>query len=122
VHEIKHDGYRLTARRDPIGILLLTRNGYQGGVHGFRIVARRWKSGRPFGSARLLFFARFRWWEQPGCLRGAVELALLLEGARPNFWGTPNNYRLPSIRAVWLNTISDVAFQGVGSGHSSIFS
>ena len=27
VHEIKHDGYRLMARRDPIGIRLLTRNG-----------------------------------------------------------------------------------------------
>ena len=26
VHEIKHDGYRLMARRDPIGIRLLTRN------------------------------------------------------------------------------------------------
>ena len=51
VHEIKHDGYRLMARRDAlsVGIRLLTRNGHQGGVHGFRIVARRWKSGRPFG-------------------------------------------------------------------------
>ena len=28
VHEIKHDGYRLMARRDPIGIRLLTRNGH----------------------------------------------------------------------------------------------
>ena len=28
MHEIKHDGYRLMARRDPIGIRLLTRNGY----------------------------------------------------------------------------------------------
>jgi hypothetical protein len=27
VHEIKHDGYRLVARRDPIGIRLITRNG-----------------------------------------------------------------------------------------------
>ena len=27
VHEIKHDGYRLMARSDPIGIRLLTRNG-----------------------------------------------------------------------------------------------
>ena len=25
-HEIKHDGYRLMARRDPIGIRLITRN------------------------------------------------------------------------------------------------
>jgi ATP-dependent DNA ligase len=43
VHEIKHDGYRLMARRDAlsVGIRLLTRNGHQGGVHGFRIVARR---------------------------------------------------------------------------------
>ena len=29
VHEIKHDGYRLMARRDPVGIRLLTRNGYE---------------------------------------------------------------------------------------------
>jgi bifunctional non-homologous end joining protein LigD len=28
VHEIKHDGYRLMARRDPIGIRLLTHNGH----------------------------------------------------------------------------------------------
>jgi ATP-dependent DNA ligase len=28
IHEIKHDGYRLMARRDPVGIQLLTRNGY----------------------------------------------------------------------------------------------
>jgi bifunctional non-homologous end joining protein LigD len=28
IHEIKHDGYRLTARRDPVGIRLLTRNGH----------------------------------------------------------------------------------------------
>jgi bifunctional non-homologous end joining protein LigD len=28
VQEIKHDGYRLMARRDPVGIRLLTRNGY----------------------------------------------------------------------------------------------
>ena len=26
-HEIKHDGYRLMARRDPVGIRLLTRRG-----------------------------------------------------------------------------------------------
>jgi bifunctional non-homologous end joining protein LigD len=28
IHEIKHDGYRLMARRDPLGIRLLTRNGH----------------------------------------------------------------------------------------------
>jgi bifunctional non-homologous end joining protein LigD len=28
VHEIKHDGYRLMARRDPVGIRLLTRRGH----------------------------------------------------------------------------------------------
>jgi ATP-dependent DNA ligase len=28
VHEIKHDGFRLMARRDRIGIRLITRNGY----------------------------------------------------------------------------------------------
>ena len=27
IHEIKHDGYRLLARRDPVGIRLLTRRG-----------------------------------------------------------------------------------------------
>jgi bifunctional non-homologous end joining protein LigD len=28
IHEIKHDGYRLMPRRDPVGIRLLTRNGH----------------------------------------------------------------------------------------------
>jgi ATP-dependent DNA ligase len=28
IHEIKHDGYRLMARRNPVGIRLLTRNGH----------------------------------------------------------------------------------------------
>jgi bifunctional non-homologous end joining protein LigD len=28
IHEIKHDGYRLMACRDPVGIRLLTRNGH----------------------------------------------------------------------------------------------
>jgi bifunctional non-homologous end joining protein LigD len=28
LHEIKHDGFRLMARRDPVGIRLLTRNGH----------------------------------------------------------------------------------------------
>ena len=28
IHEIKHDGYRLMARRDPVGTRLLTRNGH----------------------------------------------------------------------------------------------
>ena len=28
VHEIKHDGFRLMARRDSVGIRLLTRNGH----------------------------------------------------------------------------------------------
>jgi bifunctional non-homologous end joining protein LigD len=28
IHEIKHDGYRMMARRDPAGIRLLTRNGH----------------------------------------------------------------------------------------------
>ena len=27
LHEIKHDGYRLMARRDPVGIRLITRHG-----------------------------------------------------------------------------------------------
>jgi hypothetical protein len=28
IHEIKHDGYRLMARRDPVSIRLLTRHGH----------------------------------------------------------------------------------------------
>jgi len=28
IHEIKHDGYRLMARRDAAGVRLLTRNGH----------------------------------------------------------------------------------------------
>jgi ATP-dependent DNA ligase len=27
IHEIEHDGYRLMARRDPVGIRLITRRG-----------------------------------------------------------------------------------------------
>ena len=27
IHEIKHDGFRLMARRDPVGIRLITRRG-----------------------------------------------------------------------------------------------
>ena len=27
IHEVKHDGYRLMARRDPVGIRLITRKG-----------------------------------------------------------------------------------------------
>jgi ATP-dependent DNA ligase len=30
IHEIKHDGYRLMARRDLAGVRLLTRNGTTG--------------------------------------------------------------------------------------------
>jgi bifunctional non-homologous end joining protein LigD len=29
VYEIKHDCYRIMARRDPVGIHLLTRNGHE---------------------------------------------------------------------------------------------
>jgi ATP-dependent DNA ligase len=32
IHEIKHDGYRLMARRDPVGIRLLTCNGHDWAV------------------------------------------------------------------------------------------
>ena len=28
IHEIKHDGFRLMARRDPVGIRLITRGGH----------------------------------------------------------------------------------------------
>jgi bifunctional non-homologous end joining protein LigD len=28
IHEIKHDGFRIIARRDPTGVRLITRNGY----------------------------------------------------------------------------------------------
>jgi hypothetical protein len=34
VHEIKHDGYRLMARRDPIGIRLITRGGHDMSADG----------------------------------------------------------------------------------------
>ena len=43
VHEIKHDGYRLMARRDPIGIRLLTRNGYDWSPRYPLIVMRPWR-------------------------------------------------------------------------------
>jgi|SRR4029453_15291743 bifunctional non-homologous end joining protein LigD len=37
VHEIKHDGYRLIARRGPIGIRLLTRNGSVGAMNRLKV-------------------------------------------------------------------------------------
>src|SRR3979490_1217078 len=33
IHEIKHDGYRLMARRDPVGIRLITRRGNDWTTH-----------------------------------------------------------------------------------------
>src|SRR6516165_16283 len=33
IHQIKHDGYRLMARRDSVGIRLLTRNGHDWSPH-----------------------------------------------------------------------------------------
>jgi hypothetical protein len=60
-----------------------------------------------------LLFARFRWWEQP-ILRETIN-ALFLPSARPTFWGTPNNPRLPKKRgAVRLNLLRDVALQTIG--------
>ena len=32
IHEIKHDGFRLMARRDPVGIRLITRRGHPAGL------------------------------------------------------------------------------------------
>ena len=96
------------------GVRLLTRNGHQGGVHGFRIVARRWKSGRPFGRPVFYYSPVSVEREQP-ILRGTIKLALFLPGARPTFWGTPNNPRLPKkMGAVRLNPLRDVALQTIG--------
>jgi ATP-dependent DNA ligase len=38
IHEIKHDGYRLMARRDAAGLQLLTRNGIDWSFRFPRIV------------------------------------------------------------------------------------
>ena len=38
IHEIKHEGYRLIARRDTSGVRLLTRNGYDW-AHRFPLIA-----------------------------------------------------------------------------------
>jgi hypothetical protein len=60
-----------------------------------------------------LLFARFRCWEQP-ILRETIN-ALFLPSARPTFWGTPNNPRLPKkMGAVRLNPLRDVALQTIG--------
>jgi bifunctional non-homologous end joining protein LigD len=32
IHEIKHDGFRLMARRDPVGTRLITRGGHDWGA------------------------------------------------------------------------------------------
>ena len=48
-------------------------------------------------------------------LRGTIKLALFLPSARPTFWGTPNNPRLPKkMGAVRLNPLHDVALQTIG--------
>ena len=72
VHQIEHDGYRLMARRDPIGIRLLPRNGHRAGsmVLNCRPKMERRPTLRPAG---LLLFPRFRSMEQPKCLRGTIE-------------------------------------------------
>jgi ATP-dependent DNA ligase len=38
IHEIKHDGYRLMARRDPVGVRLITKNGHDWSARYPRIV------------------------------------------------------------------------------------
>src|SRR4249920_196151 len=38
IHEIKHDGFRLMARRDPVGIRLITRRGNDW-TNGYPLVA-----------------------------------------------------------------------------------
>jgi ATP-dependent DNA ligase len=51
IHEIKHDGFRLMARRDPVGIRLITRRGNDWTTavsHQVRLrrpgsTSRRWK-------------------------------------------------------------------------------
>ena len=111
IHEIKHDGYRLMARRDAlsVGIRLLTRNGHQGGVSWFSNCRPKMEKRPTLRPAGLLLFARFRWREQP-TRRGTIKLALFLPSARPTFWGTPNNPRLPKkMGAVRLNPLRDVA-------------
>jgi bifunctional non-homologous end joining protein LigD len=41
IHEIKHDGYRLMARRDPVGIRLITRRGNDWSVRTSSISVKR---------------------------------------------------------------------------------
>ena len=45
IHEIKHDGYRLMARRDPVGIGLITRRGNDWTTR-FPLVASEWVATR----------------------------------------------------------------------------
>ena len=46
LHEIKHDGYRLQARRDAEGAYLITRNGFDwtGAIPRSRPPCRRWRA------------------------------------------------------------------------------
>jgi hypothetical protein len=100
VHEIKHDGYRLMARRDAlsVGIKLLTRNCHQGGVHSFRIVARRWKSGRPSSGRPVFYYSPVsvggnnQSCEERSNSRRSSQVRGLLSGVRQIILGCPKSW------------------------------
>ena len=57
IHEIKHDGYRLMARRDPMGIRLLTRRGNDWSsrfetIPSSPILQAWWNTSAPSGCSR----------------------------------------------------------------------
>jgi hypothetical protein len=51
IHEIKHDGYRLMGRRDPVGIRLLTRHGHDWADRYPLIVAWTWPCSSACGAS-----------------------------------------------------------------------
>src|SRR4030081_2874788 len=58
IHEIKHDGYRLMARRDPVGIRLLTRRGNDWSKASVRALAALNRKMLAAGTGRPPFWGR----------------------------------------------------------------
>ena len=55
IHEIKHDGFRIIARRDAAGVRLITRNGYDLAARFPLAAAHAWSMVRPSPSMTMGF-------------------------------------------------------------------
>jgi hypothetical protein len=88
IHEIKHDGFRLMARRDPVGIRLITRRGHD------------WAQRYPLVVEAVLELNGADLRREPIEVRKAT-LASILRRPAPecgstSTWSTPTHHRLPA--------------------------